>query len=502
MKIKNIVILGGGTAGFGTAAMLSEVAKDNKIDLNITVVHNEDIGIIGVGESTIFGINQYLRALKLKDGDWMRECNATHKTSIRFQDFYKKDRYFHYPFGGIHLEEKLANRWNFLHKNYPDIFTPEVASIYFQPISALNEFSKISTEDGYLDNHGAYHFDSHLFGKFLRRYSEERGVKVINDNYIDCTYDKKGNVESIVCDNDRYSADLFIDCSGFKSLLMEAIGGEYLSFDKTLLNNKVIRTRLPYTNKEEQLKTYTNCTALKNGWVWEIPTWDTLSVGYVHTNKFATPEEIESEFFKHIGKEVETDIIHFKTGRYKDGWIKNVVSVGLSYGFVEPLESNGIASIINNIFKLVEQLFVRELNVTSISRDCYNMGVGCDLDDYKGFVESHYTLSLRDDSEYWEYINDDIDWYNRDPRFGQGRFWYETYLYNIVKERDYDTSVSQEGKVFVNSGFNFHAYPLEDPLMTSETEASEFIKKLKYLMDLIKKEPSHHQYLLETIYTK
>ena len=505
MKVKNIIILGGGTAGFGTAAMLSQVAKNLNLELNITVVHNEDIGIIGVGESTIFGINQFLRALGLKDEDWMRECNATHKTSIRFQDFYKKDRYFHYPFGGIQIDDTIANRWTYLQKEYPNIFTPEVASIYFQPLSVLNEQCKISRDDGYLDAHGAYHFDSHLFGKFLRRYSEERGVKVINDNYVDCIYDKSipyGNIESIVCDNGRYSADLFIDCTGFKSLLMEAVGGDYISFDKTLINNRVIRTRLPYNNKEEQLKTYTNCTALKNGWVWEIPTWDNLSVGYVHNTKFANPEDIKSEFFEYLGKEVETDILNFRTGRYKDGWINNVVSVGLSYGFVEPLESNGIASIINNIFKLTEQLFVRELNVTSISRDCFNFGVASNLDDYKGFVESHYFLSLRDDSDYWKYITNDIEWFTKDMRMGSNRFWYESYLYHIVKERVYDTNTSQEGKLFVNAGFNFHPYPIEDPLQTSEQESSEFLKKLKYLFNLSKDEPSHYQYLLETIYTK
>ena len=149
---------------------------------------------------------------------------------------------------------------------------------------------------------------------------------------------------------------MFIDCSGFRSLLLgEIMKEDYIPFSDTLINNKALVGKIPYSNKEEELKCYTNCVALQNGWCWEIPLWDGISVGYVHTNKFATEEEIEKEFFDRYG-ELDYKTVKFKTGRYKRGWVKNVVGVGLSYGFIEPLESTSIATTLENTFRLLECL--------------------------------------------------------------------------------------------------------------------------------------------------
>ena len=354
MKVKSICILGGGTSGFAMSAALARYRELSGIDFDIQVVYSKSIGSIGVGESTILEINKLLDYLGLEDKDWMKECNATYKTSIRFEDFYKKGRYFHYPFGKIKKERNnpsVLNEWFIKKDTFPDIYTPERAATFFIPHTILAEKNKLFNNSDYdLKKNTAYHFDSHLLGKFLEKYSKKRGVKVVEDNFYGISPNEDGSIKSLVCDRDIYSADLFIDCSGFRSLLLGTMMGEkYISYSDTLINNKVLRAEIPYKNKEKELKNYTNCVALKNGWCWEIPLWDKMSVGYVHTNRFADEKEIEQEFFEHVG-EVDYDTIEFKTGRYERGWVKNVVAVGLSYGFVEPLESTGIETTLINIF--------------------------------------------------------------------------------------------------------------------------------------------------------
>ena len=160
------------------------------------------------------------------------------------------------------------------------------------------------------------------------------------------------------------------------------------------------------------MNSLTDSVALNNGWCWHIPLWNHMSVGYVHTNQFATEEEIEKEFFEHVG-EVEYETITFKTGRYDRAWVKNVVALGLSYGFIEPLESNGISSTIKNFFSLTEQLFKRDLHVTQVDRDIFNNTVGnVNIDSLRTMVELHYILSLRDDTEYWKYTTEVINWFS------------------------------------------------------------------------------------------
>ena len=319
MKVKSICILGGGTSGFAMSAALARYNHLWGLDIDVRVVHSESIGSIGVGESTIISINELLRYLGLEDSDWMKDCNATYKTSIRFEDFYKKGTHFHYPFGRIHEEQNTlegVNQWFINKEVFPSTYTPERAAYYFVASTMLAEKNKLTDDSNYdLETNTAYHFDSHLFAKFLKLYSEDGGVEVIDDTFKSATLREDGSIKSLVCENGTYEADLFIDCSGFRSLLLGGVmGEEYVSYGDTLINNKVLRANVPYKRIEKELKNYTNCVALKNGWCWEIPLWDKMSVGYVHTNKFATEEEIEKEFFDHVGG-VDYDIVEFKTGR-------------------------------------------------------------------------------------------------------------------------------------------------------------------------------------------
>jgi len=447
MQVNSICILGGGTSGFVAASVLAKYRKQCGLKFDIKLVHSESIGSIGVGESTLFSVRELFSYLDLKDSDWMPSCNATYKTSVRFENFYKQGRYFYYPFG-VGDTSKSISDWFILKEVLPEIYTPERSSIYFHPDTILNEENRLTSD--YVRDNAAYHFDSKLLGEFLQRYSEDLGVEVVNDNFYGTEQDKYGNIESIVCDNGTYRADLFVDCSGFKSLLLGKMMREnYISYDNTLINNKALVAKVPYTDKDKQLKNYTNSVALKNGWIWETPLWDCMAYGYVHTNMFATEEEIEEEFFEHVG-EVDYRTVHFKTGRYNRGWVKNVVAVGLSYGFIEPLEATGIATTLENVFRLLECLSKRDLFVTQVDRDLFNHSIGQQIDTYKEFVDKHYYLSSRDDTEYWRFITEVID-YNISDKF----------LDQMIVSRNLsnkDIRGAWSGNLYVCCGMNYSCY--------------------------------------------
>jgi len=517
MKINRVCILGGGFSGFVVSSILAKYKESFGLDFNIKVIYNKDI--IGVGESSLFSINELFSYLGIEDSDWMTKCNATYKTSIRFENFYKKGRYFHYPFGPSRHDVSVQ-KWFTLKEFYPDVFTPERASLYFNAQSIFNEENKLCNNDDYLKHNAAYHFDSPLLAQYLKEYSEKRGVEVINDTFYGVEQDKYGNVESIVCDNGTYEADLFVDCSGFKSLLLGGVMGEdYIPFSDTLINNKALVAKIPYTDKEKQLKNYTNCVALDNGWCWEIPLWDGLSVGYVHTNKFATEEEVEKEFFKYVG-EVDYRVVNFKTGRYKRGWVKNVVGLGLSYGFIEPLESTGIASTLENIFRLLECLSKRDMFYTQIDRDLFNHYVGQKLDHYRSFVEMHYFLSHRDDSSYWRYITENIDYdYGNDLKTGLWfnsyfRTGYQQFLDQMIVNRnlsavfpDSNGNLVFTGTLFIVAGMNYSAYSKAFTLKNADKDSlykdcQLFKEYLKGLEDAVQQYSSSYNYLRETLYKK
>jgi len=509
MKINKICIFGGGTAGFSLACLLARFKEVSKVDLDITVVYSSDIGTIGVGESTLLSINDLFRYLNLKDHEWMPKCNATYKTSIAFENFYKKDTTFQYPFGNI-LPRDYAyiNKWFELKEHYPHIFTPDTYARYLVPHTRLNERNKLTDKKeipGYdFQYQSAYHFDTGLLSKFFREYAEFRGVKFIDDLYEESVLDFEGNIEKIVCKNNEVHADLFYDCSGFKSLLLEKVmNSEYIDFNETLINNRVIRAKIPYTNKEEQLKNYTNCVALDNGWCWEIPLWNCLSIGYVHSLKFSSEEEVMEEFIqrckKHGVDEVETSIINYKTGRHKKGWVKNVIGVGLAYGFLEPLESTGILTLLINSFKSRELISKRNLFYTNVDRDAFNMSVAKEMDALRGFVELHYAYSSRDDSDYWRYVTDGVP-YSMDTNSD-----YYNSLYLSSVERKYILPGMSSGLPFIMGGMNYSVFSPAFTHIEPETEEliqrkNAFLQEDREYYNLIKKYPSSMEFLQEKIY--
>ena len=405
MKFDKIIIVGGGSAGWMTAATLIKTFPKK----DITVLESPNVPIVGVGESTLATIKTWTKYLEIDDKEFLSGTNGIYKLSIKFTDFYKKGEAFHYPFGDVELEGNNAgpNDWWFKKACYPETKNNDYADCIFPSMALVNNnklFYNLNNELPSFDfsRNTAYHFDAVKFGMWLKdNYCLPRGVKHIQEDITKIDTDKNG-IKSL---NKKYTADLFIDCTGFKSLLLDKTLKEpFEPLTDKLPNNKAWATRIPYRNKEEELKPYTNCTAIENGWVWNIPLWNRIGTGYVYSDKYVSDEKALKEFKKHLNRddvdELEFKNITMRTGIHKRLFVKNVAAVGLAAGFIEPLESNGLYTVHEFLMALVRNL--QREKISQWDKDNYTMQCKREFYQFAEFVGLHYALSHRDDTEYWK----------------------------------------------------------------------------------------------------
>lgn len=413
MKITQVAIVGGGSSGWMTAACLAKLCPH----LQISLIESANIKTIGVGESTQARINEFLQLLDLRDEDWMPYCNATYKNAVRFTNFRENDgSYFDYPFTtafDFHDKPLGADTWAHIKVRDPS-YGPETFAEFYSNNALLTKYNRqTKNEDGRLrgflfDVDTAYHLDSHLFGDYLKNYvAIPNKVKHIIGDVVDCSFAGK-DIRSIkLADGSSVEADLFIDCSGFKSLLLGNYQKqEFISYGDKLINDSAWACQIPYQNKETEMVNVTNCTALNNGWVWNTPTWERIGTGYVFSSEFISDDDAKQEFIDYLGergKDASMRLIKFKHGRYKQAWVNNVVGVGLSYAFLEPLESTGLWSTHESIVRLSEILNTRQGYVNQVEIDGYNYATEFELNQMVHFVSAHYTFSMREDTPYWKH---------------------------------------------------------------------------------------------------
>ena len=413
MKTNDIIIVGGGSAGWMAAATLIKKFPQK----NITLIESPNTPTVGVGESTIAHINNWLSLIGVKDEDFMPHTDASYKMSIRFEDFYKKgDGGFHYPFGVPYEKECLNGFKTWIMKKvlYPETPFLDYAESMFPQMGLINNNTICKDSDEFpgfqFEQDVAYHFDATKFGIWLRdHFCVPKGVKHIVEDVISVETDDEG-IKSL---NKKYTADLFVDCTGFKSLLLGgALQEPFISYSDKLPNNKAWATRVPYKNKEKQLEPFTNCTAIENGWVWNIPSWKRIGTGYVYSDKYVTDEQALQEFKNHLDlkghdySNSEFKNISMRVGRHKRLFVKNVVAIGLSAGFIEPLESNGLYSTHEFLYTLVRTLNRGDqTSISQFDKDSYDSYCKSSFDQFADFVASHYAMSHREDTEYWRDIN-------------------------------------------------------------------------------------------------
>jgi len=418
MKINSILVVGGGSSGWMAASAFCR-ALDN---IKVSVVESKKISTVGVGESTIIPFRHFLRLINLKDEEWMKHCNASYKNSIRFTNFAEKNSgSFEYPFGGINATEETMGVWGQLSAHFKlpkESFCEFNNDNYFLAKYNRCTYNKTQKINFNFYESTAFHFDAKLFGEYLRDYvCKPEGVNHYIDDIVAVEKNIDGSISSVVGESgQKYTADLYVDCTGFKSLLIEKeMHSEFISSKPWLSNDRALATHLQYKDKKTELTNVTNCTAIENGWVWNIPLWSRIGTGYVYSSDFVDDETAEKEFKRHLGTEdIDVKKIKIKHGVHKQGWIKNVVAVGLSYAFVEPLESTGLVSthiMIQNICELLER---RNYNITAFDIDGYNYSAAYAMQGFKEFVALHYKMSSRTDTPYWKYQTEEKNWWNLD----------------------------------------------------------------------------------------
>lgn len=518
-QIKSILIVGGGSSGWMTAAAIAKQVPNIKL----TLVESPTIPTIGVGESTIGHINQFLHLLGLNDTDWMPYCNATYKTSIKFIDFRENPGYtphkFHYPFGVFDMTDKPRGimDWFLARVDNPLIDCSNFAEFFHDSILMTDANKLTKNEDGQIrgfnfTNDTAYHMDASLFGEYLRdKICLPAGTTHIVDTVVDVKQNSDGSICEVLTKNSgALKADLFIDCTGFKSLLLEQkLGVEFKSFHDTLLNDCAIATVIPYIDKEKEMENYTSCTAIDAGWVWNIPLWNRIGTGYVYSSKYATEEQAEEHFRRHlasnrmvVANQDRADMATFKHIKIKHGvharaWEKNVVAIGLSNGFIEPLESTGLMLTHEAIVKIVAMLTMRQGRITQFDVDLFNHAFNEQILGFKEFISQHYALSMRNDTPYWKAVSGEIEYNKAMNDFVPSM--YNSYTDLAIKQhrvRAY-SNVDQNGIIYIAAGMGISPVDAANKAFLD----TKFMEKPGYTYDVYNKWLKHKQQVMKHIET-
>jgi tryptophan halogenase len=410
-----IVVVGGGTSGWSVAARLS-LMKDSEV----IVIEPSDIPRIGVGESTIPYINKFhiQSNLPFYDKEWLNEVDGVFKFGIIFDNYFRENDSWFHPFtnGIMHFNSFFKDDYSVIQEicssNNVELETTQtnfVLNNFKFPKKILeNGFNEL---DDFLISNGyaGYHIDAVKYANLLRAQCLARNnITVNNESVLEIVLDEAGAVKELVMsDGQIITGDLYIDCTGFSSIFAEKLENEWVSYQDRLFVDTAIVAQLPFIDKETQLRNYTYCHALDGGWCWNIPLQSRVGVGYNFSSRHITREHAEKEFKEHLqdyyGYDPETitfRTVPYKTGHRKEAWKKNVVFLGLSGFFLEPIESTAIATLHNLSVNLSDIFSLDHINEDR-KRMRFNDIFRQSLNSTAEYVELHYNLTSRDDTSFW-----------------------------------------------------------------------------------------------------
>ena len=403
-RIRNVVIVGGGTAGWMAAAALGRLLDRSTV--NITLIESDEIGTVGVGEATIPPLIAYNRMLGIDEDEFIAATKGTFKLGIEFVDWGAiGERYFH-PFGchgqdfqGVHFHQIYLHEKQ--RRELPDIANWSMSAA----AAALGRFAR-PAPDAPLPLSQlvyAFHFDAGLYARFLRGLAEADGVRRVEGKIVDASLDgESGKVESVqLADGTTIAGELFIDCSGFRGLLIEQkLETGYESWAQWLPCNSALAVPTTYPGQPDP---FTRVTARSLGWQWRIPLQHRMGNGLVYSSDFISDADAEMLLLPNLEGDpiAESRRLRFTAGRRKLAWNRNVVSLGLSAGFIEPLESTSIHLIQSGIVKLLALFPDKSFN--PVERDEYNRQMQDVYEDVRDFIILHFKATRRDDSDFWDY---------------------------------------------------------------------------------------------------
>ncbi|MCE4556650.1 tryptophan halogenase family protein [Roseateles cellulosilyticus] len=406
--LRRIVIVGGGTAGWMSAAPLAQLLGlgDHAASCEIVLVESPEIGTVGVGEATLPTIRFYNRTLQLDNAEFIRKTQATFKLGIEFKDWgHLGNRFFH-GFGDF--GPAIVNRSSILHwlrlnvdgalGNHEDLSTATVMARRNRFVPPAGDQPSAANAYSY-----AFHFDAGLYAAYLRDYAIARGVKREEGTIVDVSLRPgDGFVTAVtLADGRRIEGDLFIDCSGFRGLLIDGVCQVgYHDWTHWLPCDSA--QAVPCV-RVEPLTPYTTSTARSAGWQWRIPLQHRTGNGHVYCSGYTSDEEARHVLMQNLDGAAlgEPRQLRFKTGMRQKAWDRNVVAIGLSSGFLEPLESTSIQLIMDGVGRLIELLPDRRCD--RHLADEYNRRMARQYESIRDFIVLHYKLTQRDDSEFWRY---------------------------------------------------------------------------------------------------
>ncbi len=394
--IKNIVIAGGGTAGWMTAAALSK--HFGKV-LNVTLVESDDISTVGVGEATIPTLHVFHDLLKINEAEFMAATNATFKLGISFEGWNNIDQDYIHSFGTLGKGCWAAGFQHFWLRGKQLGMVSELGDYCPEHVACRREkFAVLPKQNR---NH-AFHFDAGLYAKFLRKYSEANGITRVEGRIADVELNPiNGHIQSLkMVSGNTIEGDLFIDCTGFSGLLIEkALHTGYEDWSHWLPCDSAIAVQTDIT----QHVPFTRSIARASGWQWRIPLQNRTGNGLVFCSKYWSDQEAMDVLLNNIeGRPINPPrVIKYRTGVRRKQWNKNCIAIGLSSGFIEPLESTSIHLIQQSIVRLLKLLPSKDMESSKV--DKFNDQMRYEIDNIRDFIILHYNATERDDSDFWNY---------------------------------------------------------------------------------------------------
>ena len=404
MTPPKVVVLGGGSAGWITACLLAREWGTDRI----TVIESPEIGIIGVGEGSTPQLKFLFDHLGIAESEWMAACDATYKLGIRFTGWSERpgfESYFH-PFPGpvdLHTEPGFAHNCLLARRGFEVDAHPDgwfLATTLAEQGKRPHPAPSFPFPPSY-----GYHFDALKLGAFLRDWAVAQGVTHLPRTVGEVVLADNGDVAALILDSvggeggERVEGDLFVDCSGFRSVIMQqALGEPFMSYAEALFNDRAVV--LP-TAPPKPFKPQTDSIALSAGWRFAIPLTTRTGNGYVYSSRFISDEDAEAELRASVcaGEETSARLLHMKVGRVERSWHRNCLAAGLAQGFVEPLEATALHVVITTAMDFARAYAAG--GFTAQHRDAFNASIAARFDGIRDYVVAHYRMSQRTDTNYW-----------------------------------------------------------------------------------------------------